>query len=70
MKRLIENLGGFFDWVWCKYRNEYIWHFLYWPSVEFDDIDSQINGRVTYGYLSGFVSRSRGLHWKRRATGE
>jgi len=69
MKRLLENLGGFFDWVWCKYRGEYIWCFLYWPSIEFDDKDSQIYGRVIKSYWSGFVSRARGLHWKRRAKG-
>ena len=65
MDYLLEKLGGFFDWVWCKHCKEYHWLLLYWPAVE-KSFYRWILSREPLIIMAGYMSRNRGLHWDRK----
>lgn len=65
MDRLLEMLGGFFDWVWSRHLRQYLWCLLYWPFVE-KYFYHWILSRKPIIILAGYMSRNRGLHWDRK----
>jgi len=61
---LLERMGAFFDWTWCRHLEQYLWTLLYWPSSP-EQRKSQVVENRPDDFWSGYMSRERGCHWNR-----